>query len=83
MATAARDRGEMLRQVMLERERDGGGFKRDVFWIRNELATVGRRVVDEAGFVWTVVEAYNARRFADVEAQIKTWSEFAKTLEGH
>jgi hypothetical protein len=68
----------MMRQVLLR-----SGTKEDVFWIRNEVARVGKRVVDEDGVVWTVAEAYNARPFKDVDRQIRTWAEFAETLDGH
>jgi len=80
--TTTKARGEMLRQVLLERP-IANGTKRDVFWIRNELAIAGKRVVDEDGHVWTVVETYNAHSFNDVDRQIQVWAEFAKTLEGH
>ncbi len=54
-----------------------------MFWINNELAKVGKRVVDGAGIIWRVAETYNARPFADVDRQIEVWAEFAKTLGGH
>ena len=43
--TTTKVRGEILRQVLLERPVEGG-VKRDVFWIDNKLARVGKRVVD-------------------------------------
>jgi hypothetical protein len=67
----------MMRQVLLR-----SGSKHDVFWIRNEVAKVGKKVVDEDGVVWTVAEAYNARPFKDVDLQIRVWAEFAETLDG-
>lgn len=69
---------QMMRQVLLR-----SGSKQDVFWIRNEVARVGKKVVDDDGIVWTVVEAYNARPFEDVDRQIRVWAEFAETLDGH
>lgn len=71
---------KMLRQVKLVREGRPG---EDVFWIDNDLAKVGKRVVDAGGVVWRVVETYNARPFTDIDRQIETWAEFAKTLGGH
>lgn len=69
----------LLRQVLLVED---GGTGQDVFWIRNDVARKGARVVDEAGKIWRVAEIYNVRSFEDVDRQIRVWSEFAKTLEG-
>lgn len=68
----------MMRQVLLR-----SGTKQDVFWIRNEVARVGKKVVDADGIVWTVVEAYNAKPFDDVDRMIRVWAELAETLDGH
>lgn len=76
--TTVKSSSQMMRQVLLR-----SGTKEDVFWIRNEVARVGKKVVDEDGVVWTVTEAYNARPFEDVDRQIRTWAEFAETLDGH
>lgn len=78
--TTTKPKAKMLRQVKLVREDQP---REDVYWIPNELAKVGKRVVDEKDVVWRVAEAYNARPFADVERQIEVWSEFAKTLGDH
>ena len=78
--TAIKSKSKLMRQVKLVREDQP---REDVYWISNELAKVGKRVVDEAGVVWRVTEAYNARPFTDVERQIAVWSEFAKTLGDH
>ena len=78
--TTTKAKSRMLRQVKLVREERPG---EDVFWIDNDLAQVGKRVVDEAGVVWKIAEIYNARPFADVDRQIEVWSEFAKTLGDH
>lgn len=74
--TTTKSKTKMMRQVKLVREGKPG---EDVFWIDNDVAKVGRRVVDEAGVVWTVVETYNARPFEDVDRQIRTRAEFAAT----
>ena len=78
--TTTKTPSKMMRQVKLVREDKPG---EDVFWIDNDLARVGKRVVDQAGVVWRVAETYNARPFADVDRQIEVWAEFAKTLGGH
>ena len=78
MTTTTKTPSKMMRQVKLVREDRPA---EDVYWIDNELAKVGKRVVDGAGVIWRVAEIYNARPFADVEQQIETWAEFAKTLE--
>lgn len=78
--TATKSKPKLMRQVKLVREDQP---REDVYWISNELAKVGKRVVDEAGVVWRVAETYNVRPFADVEQQIEVWAEFAKTLGGH
>lgn len=75
-ATTTKAKTQMLRQVLLR-----SGTKQDVFWIRNEIAKAGKRVVDDKGTVWIVVETYNARPFEDVDRQIRTWAEFAETLD--
>lgn len=80
MSTKTKTASEMLRQVLLVEE---GGSGQDVFWIRNEVAKVGARVRDEAGTIWRVAEIYNAKRFEDVDLQIRVWAEFAETLDGH
>lgn len=78
--TTTKAKPKMMRQVKLVREDRPG---EDVFWIDNDLAKVGKRVVDEADVVWRVAETYNARPFADVDRQIEVWAEFTKTLGGH
>jgi hypothetical protein len=78
--TTTKSKSKMLRQVKLVRE---GAPGEDVFWIDNDLARIGKRVVDEAGVVWRVAETYNARPFADVDRQIRVWADFAKTLGSH
>lgn len=74
--TTTKPKAQMLRQVLLR-----SGTKQDVFWIRNEIAKAGKRVVDDNGVVWTVIETYNARPFEDVDRQIRTWAESAETLD--
>ena len=78
--TTPKAKSKMMRQVKLVRECRPG---EDVFWIDNDLAKIGKRVVDGAGVVWRVAETYNARPFIDVDRQIEVWAEFAKTLGGH
>lgn len=78
--TTTKSKSKMMRQVKLVREDRRG---EDVFWIDSVQATVGKRVIDEAGVIWRVAEAYNARPFTDVNRQIEVWAEFAKTLGGH
>ncbi len=56
--TATKSKSKMMRQVKLVRE---DRRSEDVFWIDNRQATVGKHVIDEAGVIWRVAEAYNAR----------------------
>ena len=78
--TTTAPKSKMMRQVKLVREGRPG---EDVFWIDNDLAKVGKRLVDDKGVLWRVAETYNARSFEDVDRQIEVWAEFAKTLGGH
>jgi hypothetical protein len=77
-----KDKGEMLRQVLLRRP-TRQGHAEDVFWIDNSIAKVGKRVRDEDGVVWLVAETYSAKPFADVDLHHRTWKAFAAVLDGH
>lgn len=70
----------MLRQVKLHRPVEGG-VAEDICWIDNTVAKAGRRVMDEDGVIWTVVEIYGARAFSKVDLTARVAREFAKTLD--
>jgi hypothetical protein len=72
----------MMRQVKLQR-RSTTGLKEDVFWIDNELAKPGKRVIDTDGIVWIVAEVYNAKPSKELDIEYEAWREFARTLDGH
>lgn len=74
---------EVLRQVLLRKPSESGGYNEDVFWIDNKLAKVGKKVVGEDGVVWQIAELYGAREFSDLEIQRGTWKRFADILEDH
>lgn len=71
----------MLRQVLLRRPIDRGAAE-FVAWISNELAILGKRVRDDDGIVWTVAATYNAKHFADVDAQRAAWKRWSDVLGG-
>jgi hypothetical protein len=79
---STKDKGQMLRQVLLRRPVDNGHAE-DVFWIDNTLARVGKRLRDDDGVVWTVIDTYTARPFDDLEAQRDAWKRWAEILDGH
>lgn len=82
--SVVKDNGEMLRQVLLRRPSANRiDYFEDVAWIDNAVAKVGKRVCGEDGVVWTVVETYNAKPFADVDKLRDTWKRFADVLDGH
>ena len=73
---------EIVRQVLLRRPCDNG-YREDVYWIRNDLAKLNKRVKDEDGKIWTVAEVYSARPCEDLDAWREAWKKFADVLDGH
>jgi hypothetical protein len=73
---------KILRQVKLHRPVEGG-VAEDVWWIDNAVAKVGKRVLDEAGVTWVVVEIYGARAFSDIDKVVGVQKVFAKKLDKH
>lgn len=77
--TTVKDRGDMLRQVLLRRPSEHGYYE-EVFWIDNAVAKAGKRVRDDDGLIWTIVEIYSARHFEDVDKLRAAWKRFAEVL---
>ncbi len=69
-----------LRQVMLVRPSETGEY-RDVAWIDNRLARVGKRVATEDGVVWTVRALYNAKERDDVLVIADTARRYAEVVD--
>ncbi len=83
MSTTTADT-KMLRQVLLrEFKPEDQPRKQDVFWIENEFAKVGKKLKDDDGIVWVVVETYNAKLFKDVDKQREAWKRWADVLGDH
>ncbi len=72
---------DTYRQVAVSRPSDHGVFV-DVWWIDNAIASVGRRVLDEEGVIWTITAVYGARPRASVEAWNDAQRQFEKVLDG-
>ena len=73
----------VLRQVLMRRDSGDGVALEDVYWIFNELAKVGKHVVDDNGAEWTIIETYGAKKFDDVDKQRDAWKIWHDKLKDH
>jgi hypothetical protein len=74
----------LLRQVLLRRpigHRGENAHKEDVAWIDNRFARVGKRLVDEDGIIWTVIETYSVSAPDDLDRRHAAWRRWRDVLE--
>lgn len=71
-----------LRQVTLRRPIGASGsYGEDVFWIKEEFAKAGKRLVDEDGIIWTVKEVHGRSAVDDLDKRYAAWRRWRDVLE--